>query len=878
MAARVNPILMAFNGGETSPLLDGRIDNEGYFRSCAQLFNMIPLQQGPATKRPGSKFIAEIKNSLDKSRLIEFEYSSGDAYILELGDYYMRFYTFGAQVQGNGSPYEIATPWAKADLALLKYRESADVIYFDHPDYAPYKLTRYGATSWTLAEVVFDWPPFLTKNDTNISVIASAKTGSITLKSGPDPVTNGDFTTDISGWSDVSDGGGSIAHDAGDLRMQITGDGISDYGHAEQQVSVEPSTLYSLTFDVFDAALEVLVGTATKGGQLVAAVSKDPAANIEVTFTTGATDTSIYIGFRNLSASTSELDNVELAPWLFHTDHIDAHWKYVTDDYLTADMDAVDETVGPMVFDRGEKLVISLSGTWVATVMLQRKYGVDGDWLDYIAWTTNATLEITSLENDVYYQLKMTARTSGLCSGKLSQPEQAGYGKITVVTNGHNCTMTVIDDLPSTDATKKWSEGAFSDYRGYPRALSFYEQRLIFAGTYYRPSTVYGSKVDDYQNHETGSTDEYAYSYTLAGARVEQIIWLMDASIMHIGSAGDEWKFGFVDEPTTNTNVDAKRQSDSGSEDIQAMMIGDVVIFIEDGGRHIRAIRYNLDTDRYQAPRFSEHAEHLFRQYTITAWAFAAKPTPVIWMVRSDGKLISCTFDLVNKIAAYAVHELAGAIVESVATIRGSDRDEVWIICQRTIDSLTKRYIEQFQTPLWSDKQDAFYVDCGLTYTGEATDSISGLDHLKGETVKILANGAVHAERVVSSGGVITLQYETTKAHIGLGYQGRLKTKRLEVKTGAGTSQGKKKTVYKVVARLFQSMNIKLSGDENDLDRGYFRTTHTPAGYPPELFTGDIEIPYKTRNDNDAYIVVANDDPVPFTVVALMPTLYTSDL
>lgn len=878
MAARVSPIITAFTGGEISPLAEGRIDNEAYYRSCSELRNMIALQQGPAEKRPGSKYIAEVKTSADKTRLIRFEYSSGDAYMLEFGDQYIRFYTLGAQVVDGGSAYEITTPWAKADLALLKYRESADVIYFSHPSYPPYKLTRYGATSWTLEQVVFDWPPFLTRNNTNITVKASAKTGSITLQSGPDPVTNGDFASDISGWTDQSDAGGSVAHDAVDARMQITGDGAADYGWAEQQVSVEPSTLYSLTFDVFDAALEVVVGTSSKGGQLVAATSKGPGTNIEVTFTTGAGDTSIYIGFRNLSATTSELDNVELAPWLFSTDHVNAHWKYTTDEYVSGDMDAVDETVGPKVFDRGETLVVSLSGTWEGTVTLQRKYGAAGTWLDYISWTANATLEITSLDNDVYYQLKMTAYTSGTCTGKLSQPEQSGYGKITAVTNGHKCTMSVVEPLPSTDATKKWSEGAFSKYRGYPRSLAFYEQRLLFAATAYRPATIYGSKVDDYQNHEYGTTDEHAYQYTLAGAKVEKIIWMLDASVMHVGTAGDEWKFGFTDEPTTNSNVDAKRQSEAGSEDIEAMMVGDVVVFIESGGRHLRAIQYNFDTDRYRALRISEHAEHLFRQYTITDWAYANKPAPVIWMVRSDGKLVSCTFDAVNKIAAFALHGLGGGIVESVETISGSDRDEVWIIVKRTINSATKRYIEQLQTPLWTAEEDAWYADCALKYEGVATKSISGLDHLEGETVKILTEGAVHAPQTVS-GGAITLQEETTKAIIGLGYRGHLKTMRLEVKTGAGTSQGKKKTINKVVARLFQSMNCKIGADLNDLETVYFRKTTTPAGSPPPFLTGDtIPVAYRGRNENDGYIIVANDDPVPFTVVALIPTVQASDL
>src|SRR5512146_1375902 len=143
--------LTSFNAGALSPLMQSRIDSAKYRAGAPTLQNMIVRSQGPVTRRPGTKYIATVKDSNDPVRLIPFEYSTSDAYILELGDGYVRFYRNGAQVTSAGTAYEVNAPWDANDLFEIQFAQDAQTMRLVHPDYAPYKLTRNTAshTDWT---------------------------------------------------------------------------------------------------------------------------------------------------------------------------------------------------------------------------------------------------------------------------------------------------------------------------------------------------------------------------------------------------------------------------------------------------------------------------------------------------------------------------------------------------------------------------------------------------------------------------------------------------------------------------------------------------------------------------------------------------------
>ena len=185
---KASPIRSTFNAGELSPLMDGRVDVAKYQNGCRVLENFIPSVQGPAVRRPGTRYVAEVKNSANRTWLVKFEFNVTQSFILEFGHQYIRFYTNEGQVQSSGSPYEVATPYTAANLTgsdgtlVLDFVQSGDVVYIVHPSYPVKKLSRFGNTNWTLTDVDFTNGPFNDQNTTKTTTVyASAATGTVTL-------------------------------------------------------------------------------------------------------------------------------------------------------------------------------------------------------------------------------------------------------------------------------------------------------------------------------------------------------------------------------------------------------------------------------------------------------------------------------------------------------------------------------------------------------------------------------------------------------------------------------------------------------------------------------------------------------------------------
>jgi hypothetical protein len=171
-----------FNGGEWSPLAQGRVDLTKYRNGLALCQNYVPLVQGPLTRRPGTRFVAEVKDSTKPVRLLKFEFSVLQAYILEFGQGYIRFYTNDGQLLNAGLPYEVSTPYAISDateLWSLSFAQSADVLYIAHPNYPPAKLQRFGATNWVLQNVAFQDGPYLPFNTTATTLTPSGTSGTV---------------------------------------------------------------------------------------------------------------------------------------------------------------------------------------------------------------------------------------------------------------------------------------------------------------------------------------------------------------------------------------------------------------------------------------------------------------------------------------------------------------------------------------------------------------------------------------------------------------------------------------------------------------------------------------------------------------------------
>ncbi len=673
--ARVSVQLTNFTAGELSPRLDGRNDLSKYPSGCKTLENFIVYPHGSAARRSGTQFISEVKTSANKTRLVPFEFSTTQTYILEFGNQYIRIYKEKGQVQSGGSAVEIATPYLTAELFDIKFAQSADVMYIVHPNHAARKLSRTSHINWTLTQIDFTKGPMQDPNTTTT-----------TLNPGQTAV----------------------------------GTGVS------------------------------LVASATTG------------------INGGA-------GF----ASTD---------------------------------------VGRFVFLHG------------------------------------------------------------------------GYAKITAFTDTTNVTIEILTTLSASTATENWRLGAFSDTTGHPSTVTFFEQRLVFAGTTEQPQTVFFSKSGDYENMDAniGGTiaDSDAIIYTIASNQVNAIRFMTATRTLIIGTAGGEFSVsgGGSDVAITPTNILIKKQSNHGAANLDALAVGNVTLFMQRARRKMRELAYNFDVDGYIAPDMTILAEHI-TEGGISQMAYQQEPNQIIWLVRGDGELVGFTYQREQQVTAWHRHIFGGAfgsgkaVCESVAVIPTDDTEyEVYVIIKRTINGATKRYIEVLNTFDFTETDNTTFnfLDSQLDYNGSATTTISGLSHLEGQTVSILADGATHADKVVSSGS-ITLDRSATKVKVGLSYTSLLQTMRIDAGARDGTSQSKTKRIYEITIRLFESVGVEVGPDLNNLERIPFRSSANAMNQGITPFTGDKEVEFRGNYETDGFVFVRQTQPLPLTILSLYPRLVTND-
>lgn len=450
--------------------------------------------------------------------------------------------------------------------------------------------------------------------------------------------------------------------------------------------------------------------------------------------------------------------------------------------------------------------------------------------------------------------------------------------------------------LSAASTTTKWRMGVWSVTTGYPTAVTFFENRLVFGGGAADTQRIDGSVSADYENFQPtaygGSVaDDNAYSFSLAATDSNSIQWLQnDEKALLAGTYGGEWAIRSASSSSgiTPTSVDAKQSSNYGSAAYQPVRSGRSILYLQKSQRKLRELAYSFDVDGYESPDMTLLSEHI-TQNGLSHLTHQLEPFSIVWSVRGDGLLIGFTFDRKQDVLCWHRHQIGGvsdangtnAVVESIAVIPepNGTYDELWMIVKRRINGAVHRYVEYmtaFRTG-GEAQADAFFVDCGLTYSGAAATTISGLGHLEGQTVMILADGATTPDQVVS-GGAITLPTAATKVHVGLAYNSDIEPLRMDAGAANGTSMGKLQRANRVVVKLFESLGLQYGGSFDSMDTFDFRSVSDLMGAAVPLFTGDIVIDnWPGDLDRNMRLCFRQAEPLPLTIVAIMPTINTED-
>ena len=742
--SRATAHLAALNAGELSPRIYGRIDLQKYGMGLRRCRNFVPVVQGALLRRPGTYFVKEVKDSTKQTRLVPFIYSEDQAFVLEFGENYIRFYRNYGQVLDGLSAYEVATTYTEAEVQELQFAQQADIVYITHEAHPPAKLSRLGNTNWTLEDIDLQGGPFQRVNsDESITVYATADTGSIQL------IANTSLFTE----------------------------------------DMEDSLFY----------LE-------------------------------------NISFKGIKAwEASDTSDIETGDKKYYDGRV----------YQAQESSNESGANPPTHFE-----------------------GIQSD----------GVIEYLFLHAGI------------------------GWVRITEVVSGTVANADVIIRLPevigTTNATYKWAKAAFGEESGYPGCVTFFQQRLVFGRTPTQPDTLWMSAAADFENFRAKNkggvvTASQAVTLTVASGEVNRIEWLSsEARGLLVGTTGGE---GVISARATNegfgpNNAEFNQQSGYGSAAIATVRANASTIMVQRAQKKLRALAYNFDRDQYTAPDLTVLADHVTEEGKFTALAWQQEPHNILWAATEDGRLIGLTYNTDEDVRAVHVHTLGGwsdsggttpAVIESICVVPSPDdgRDDLWMVVRRYINGGTKRYVE-YMKPFWDgsmDKEDAFFLDCGLTYDSAPVSTVTGAAHLIGQTVQVLADGAAHADVVVDGSGHVALTRSASVVHIGLHKDSIAETMWLEAGARDGAAVGKVRRVHGASFRFIDTLGGKYGEEDADLRQFEFRETDDPMDASAPLFSGDTIVPWPGDYNRGAGLIIKCDQPLPMTLVSITAQLSTQD-
>lgn len=530
----------------------------------------------------------------------------------------------------------------------------------------------------------------------------------------------------------------------------------------------------------------------------------------------------------------------------------------------------------------------STLGRWQGIVYIERQ-DVAGNW--QIVRQFNGRLDVNRTaegfaETPTVFRIRVKdlagAETSDVPNPRfiLEAAEALVHGLVQITApfvDATHANATVISALHSTDAAPNWREGAFSDFRGYPGSVALHEERLIFAGVRSEPQKIWGSGAGDFRDFEETGLADGSWQWPFTSQQAHPIQWLISARGLAIGTAGNERVWDSGDLGITPQNPPLQRQlTFFGSESVMPAGAGDVVVFVQKGGRAVREYTYEFASQSYVAPDLSQLVEHLM-QSGVRCLAVQRNPFSIIWAVTNGGTLLACTYERKEEVVGWCPQNVDGTVI-SVACVQGDvgEADAVWIAVERA-GSLR---LERFDPDHWNRvavipmpiTDRVVHLDAAATGT-VSSGALTGLGHLEGQAVKIVVAGVPQADQTVSGGQVAVdadLNGETAIA--GLAFTSEFQPALFDTVTQSGSSVGKKYVVKKVNVRFYQTCDGKYRNDESGTAYQIkFRTAPAESSEPPAIYNGMTEIQVNGKFLDGISTVIFTDSVHPLNILNLVP-------
>ena len=437
---------------------------------------------------------------------------------------------------------------------------------------------------------------------------------------------------------------------------------------------------------------------------------------------------------------------------------------------------------------------------------------------------------------------------------------------------GQTDTLSFIDDNIAADVSKTPPiyDTTLGSTSNYPAAVSYFEQRRCFGGTVNRPQNLWMTKsgTESDLSYSLPTQDDDRIAVRVASREVNTIRHLVPLGSLVALTESAEWRVtSGSSDAITPTSISVRPQSYIGANNAQPLLVNNNVLYAAARGGHVREMAYNDTAGGYITGDLSLRSPHLFDNLDVVDMAYAKAPQPICWFVSSNGVLLGLTYVPEQQVGAWHQHDTTNGAFESCAVVAEGREDVLYVIVNRTIGGVTKRYVERIASRQFVVQADAFFVDSGLTYRGAEASTISGLGHLEGQTVSILADGAVHPQRVVTS-GAIELDNPASVVHVGLPITADVQTLPLAAAVDSGYAQGRAKNVNKIWLRVYRSSGIFVGPSTDKLTEAKQRTTEN-YGTPPALKSDELEIMLTPTWAQGGQVFVRQADPLPLTLVSM---------
>jgi hypothetical protein len=900
-----------FNGGELSRKMDGRTDLKIYQSGCRSLENFTVLPQGGVERRTGLEFIGETKNDT-AVKLIPFEFSSEESYVVEIGVGYIRVYDSSDTINstptevtqvGGGATTATDVPYLQTELQDIQFVTRYDLIVLTHPNHPPLLLKRptINPLAFTIEKIDFQYPPLLAINTTTDKLITARS-----IYDKDTPANN--ITKIVSSRSDFFS------------EKSIDGYYAINYIRTAEQRVVEDT----LAVSAFSGELDVSFGTwsvvtdGTFTGSVIIERSIDgaPFENFLILGdTTGGTaknfaynslvaegrNTKIRLDFTRATGTLeSRLSTTEL--------------------YLNGLVRIT--SVG----------VTGTNTTNVATCEILSSIGgrqrTNASVPAYAAGTTYEPTDVARYNNEIWICI---ATSTG------NTPVEGTYWTLAGAQT---------DDKISNEPTLNWAEGSFDGLKGFPVTAAFFQNRLWFIGTNFEPATIYASKSDNFFNFKLGDVSGDGIKREIDSP--EKASWLIGKKDLFLGTTGSAVRISSAnsDELISSTNIQTISESVYGSSKISAVYTNNVIAYVQKNGLSLREMVYSESENSFSGQDLNLLSEDIVKSGIVEVFT-QKQPTQLVWCILSNGTAALLTYERSSQVTGWAKVNTDGLII-SGTSVASTDEDSTWFCVKRGSKYLIEKFHKRSQLDYYVDSGREYdggsthvnvtftQVDVGQTneryefthlggiqdndnvkltnvngfsalngkvftilhqggnsyalrtlddsayITGTATsftaniqvvsNKINNLGHLSGKTVQVVTDGSFNKEIAIPAGTDnqdFDLGVYANQIIVGLPYTSILRPMPIEPALVGKVSQSRAKALSRIIARFLNTKGAKMGEQGKQPTNFPVAKTTDIAGQPISLTTGERRFFTASDWDREKVIEIIQDLPYPMTVLSL---------